>query len=230
MARKSVLNYLFCNSLALVSMISLAITEVEAKSGGSSTPTSSRKPPSSTSSSGSSGTKTKKVTRCYNEQMVEITCPVTKSGKISGYVVGGIFVVILLFLLYKKLKGRYLGRTKDLSEAKSIEPEEEDKKAQRTFDDEKGGDGLPVAPPPQYIEKVADERGDSGPSSFGITPPVISMPVPEPAQPNLSTESRTMAETTSDPLPQPATTPSRKHTLAGKLRNVLQSAKQTTAT
>lgn len=95
--------------------------------------------------------------------MVEITCPASKSGKIAGYVVGGIFgqfpatahkvswrhsaqllflAVILLFLLYKQIKGRYLSRTNDRG-AKDIELEKEDRKIQQTFGDEKGGADTP---------------------------------------------------------------------------------------
>ena len=95
--------------------------------------------------------------------MVEITCPASKSGKIAGYVVGGIFgqfmdtahkvsrkrsaqflflAAILLFLLYKKIKGRHLSRTNDRG-AKDIELEREDKKIQHTFGDEKGGADMP---------------------------------------------------------------------------------------
>ena len=79
MARKSVLNYVFCDLLALALTILFVITGAEGKGGGqNSKPTSSRKSPSSSptpSSSGSKGPKTKKVkdknskvTRCYNEQ------------------------------------------------------------------------------------------------------------------------------------------------------------------
>ena len=95
--------------------------------------------------------------------MVEITCPASKSGKVAGYVVGGIFgqfmdaahkvsrrhsaqilflAVILLFLLYKKIKGRYLSRTNDRG-VKDIELEREGRKIQQTFGDEKGGADTP---------------------------------------------------------------------------------------
>ena len=94
--------------------------------------------------------------------MVEITCPASKSGKIAGYVVGCIFgqfldtpkvswrhsaqllflAIIILFLLYRKIKGRYLGRTNDIG-TKDIELEGEDKKIQQTFCNEKGGADTP---------------------------------------------------------------------------------------
>ena len=45
--------------------------------------------------------------------------------------------VVLLFFLYRKVKGRFSGRTENLG-AQNRELEEE-VKAQQTFDDEKGG-------------------------------------------------------------------------------------------
>lgn len=89
--------------------------------------------------------------------MVEIPCPVSKSGKIAGYVVCGIFGwlpritpmmptpvltpllllgIILLFVLYKKLKGKVSGKREDL-EANNHELEEEDTKTKQMLNDEK---------------------------------------------------------------------------------------------
>ena len=78
MARKSALNYLFCNLLGLVLTVLLAITEVEGKGGGRNpkTTTFAKASPSSSgpSISGSKKPKTKKIkdknskiTRCYHE-------------------------------------------------------------------------------------------------------------------------------------------------------------------
>lgn len=69
MARKSILNYVFRNLLALALTISLAIVDAEAKGGGKGSQ------PTSSSTSGSGKSKTTKIkdkktgiTQCYNEQ------------------------------------------------------------------------------------------------------------------------------------------------------------------
>jgi len=77
MARKSALDYVLCNLLALMLTILLAVANAEGKGGGQNTgSTSAAKSPTPSSSSGS-GSKTKtikdtnsKTTRCYNEQYV----------------------------------------------------------------------------------------------------------------------------------------------------------------
>jgi hypothetical protein len=257
MARKSALNYVFCNLLALALTVLLAVAEAEGKGGGqnpnstTSTGNTSSGSSSSSSSSSSGSKKTKKVkdkntkiTRCYNEQMVEITCPVTKKDKIAGYVVGGIFAVILSFVLYTKVKQKIADRREAL-EAQRREPGEDDKKVQQMFDQEKDGatkdSDSSDLPPPQYVEKLANgpENGlvppvrgvadDPDPSESTITPPMISFPIPEPAQPNLSPEPPMTTDTTTERLPMPATTPTRKNALTDRFKNVFRKAKRTAA-
>lgn len=130
--------------------------------------------------------------------------------------------VILLFFLYKKIKGRYSSRSEDPEEKNhdvSVFPLASPGFLANTYNQ---------VPPPQYVEKVAELEPTE------LVPPIqdhpdesISMPVPEPAPPNYTPEPCVTTNTINEPLPMPVVMPSRKDTLADKFKNVLQKAKRT---